>query len=70
MSIPQRSELKPGIRVHIILKKDQRSGVFTEGIIKRLLTKKPMHTYGIKVQLEDGQVGRVQAILSTEDQVL
>lgn len=63
MKPPQRSELSPGIRVNIILKKDQRSGVLTEGVIKALLTKSPSHTYGIKVILEDNRVGRVQEIL-------
>ncbi len=64
MSVPTRKELKPGLRVNIVLKKDQRSGNLTEGVIKNLLTKSPSHTHGIKVRLEDGQVGRVKEILS------
>ncbi len=63
MSIPQRDDLTPGLRVHIVLKKDQRSGTLTQGVIKNLLTKKATHTHGIKVRLEDGQVGRVKEIL-------
>lgn len=63
MSIPHRKNLKPGLRVRIILKKDQRSGRLTEGVVKNLLTKSPSHPYGIKVRLEDGQVGRVQEIV-------
>jgi len=59
-----RKDLKPGLRVNIVLKKDQRSGKLTEGVIKNLLTKSPTHTHGIKVRLEDGQVGRVKEILS------
>lgn len=58
-----RSDIKPGLRVAIILKKDQRTGKLTEGVVKDLLTKSPKHHRGIKVRLEDGQVGRVQQIL-------
>jgi len=53
------------MRVNIVLKKDQRSGTLTEGVIKQLLTKSPKHTHGIKVRLEDGQVGRVKEILTS-----
>ena len=58
-----RANIKPGIRVNIILKKDQRSGILTEGIVKDLLTSAPKHHRGIKVRLEDGQIGRVQEII-------
>ena len=58
-----RLNIKPGALVNIVLKKDQRSGNLTEGIVKRLLTSAPKHHRGIKVMLEDGQVGRVQEIL-------
>ena len=61
-----RTNIKPGILVHIILKKDQRSSVLTEGIVKDILTSAPKHHRGIKVSLEDGQVGRVQAIIEEE----
>ena len=57
-----RSSIKPGQRVSIVLKKDQRTGKLTEGTVKDLLTKSPKHTRGIKVRLEDGQVGRVKII--------
>lgn len=57
-----RENIKPGARVAIVLKKDQRSGVLTEGIVKDLLTKSPKHHRGIKVRLEDGQIGRVQEV--------
>ena len=59
-----RSNIKPGLRVAIILKQDQRSGKRTIGVVKDLLTNSPSHPHGIKVRLEDGQVGRVQEILS------
>ncbi len=60
-----RAEIKPGMLVNIILKEDQRSGSLTEGIVKDLLTSAPRHHRGIKVRLEDGQVGRVQEILDS-----
>lgn len=58
-----RKDIYPGLRVQIILKKDQRTGVRTEGIVKNLLTSAPVHSRGIKVRLEDGQIGRVASIL-------
>jgi len=59
----KRADVKIGQRVSIVLKQDQRTGKRTEGIVKDLLTKSPNHPHGIKVRLEDGQVGRVQEIL-------
>lgn len=59
----KRANIKPGIRVNIVLKQDQRSGKLTKGIVKDLLTKSPNHPHGIKVRLADGQVGRVKEIL-------
>lgn len=58
-----RSDISPGLRVAIVLKQDQRSGKRTEGIVKTILTSSSFHPHGIKVRLEDGQVGRVQEIL-------
>lgn len=58
-----RKNIYPGIRVNIVLKKDQRTGKLTEGIVKDILTKSPNHPHGIKVRLENGDVGRVQEIL-------
>ena len=58
-----RVNIKPGLRVSIILKKDQRSGKLTEGIVKDILTKSPAHPHGIKVRLESGQVGRIKEII-------
>ena len=65
-----RSDIKPGIAVNIILKKDQRSGVLTYGIVKDILTSAPKHHRGIKVRLEDGQIGRVQEIIEDNNQRL
>ncbi len=54
-----RKDVYPGLEVDIILKKDQRTGRRTRGIVKDLLTSSAFHSRGIKVRLEDGQVGRV-----------
>jgi uncharacterized repeat protein (TIGR03833 family) len=61
-----RANIKPGMLVNIILKKDQQTGALTEGVVKNILTSAPRHHRGIKVRLEDGQVGRVQEILEEE----
>ena len=63
MSGQNRSDIYPGLEVEIILKKDQRSGKKTRGIVKDLLTSSAFHSRGIKVRLEDGQVGRVADII-------
>jgi uncharacterized repeat protein (TIGR03833 family) len=60
----RRADIKPGLRVKVILKADQRSGKLTEGIVKEILTRSRTHPHGIKVRLTTGQVGRVQEILS------
>jgi uncharacterized repeat protein (TIGR03833 family) len=57
-----RSDIRIGAEVDIVLKKDQRSGALTRGKVKDILTKSPNHPHGIKVRLEDGQVGRVKQI--------
>ncbi|MGP4060779.1 YwbE family protein [Halobacillus litoralis] len=57
-----RSNINIGAEVDIVLKKDQRSGALTRGKVKDILTKSPNHPHGIKVRLEDGQVGRVKQI--------
>lgn len=64
MSIPLRSDIRPGLTVQIVEKQNQRSGAVTEGVVARILTSSPTHPHGIKVMLTDGRVGRVQAILA------
>ena len=59
----KRSNIKPGLRVAIVLKQDQRTGKLTEGIVKDILTNSTTHPHGIKVRLESGAVGRVKEIL-------
>jgi len=63
MNGTKRADITKGLHVNIILKKDQRSGTLTEGFVKDILTSAPVHHRGIKVRLEDGQIGRVQEIL-------
>jgi uncharacterized repeat protein (TIGR03833 family) len=58
-----RADIYPGLEVDVILKKDQRTGNRTRGIVQAILTSSPYHSRGIKVRLEDGQVGRVCEII-------
>jgi uncharacterized repeat protein (TIGR03833 family) len=63
MEASVRKNIKPGIKVLIVQKKDQPTGATTEGIVKDILTSSPTHPHGIKVRLESGEVGRVKQIL-------
>ncbi|AAP11448.1 YwbE family protein [Bacillus tropicus] len=63
MNGQKRSNIAPGLEVDIVLKQDQRTGKLTRGIVKDILTNSPSHPHGIKVRLQDGQVGRVQNIV-------
>ena len=58
-----RENLRPGMKVKIVQKRDQLTGALTEGIIKAILTNSPKHPHGIKVLLESGVVGRVKEII-------
>lgn len=62
MNGTNRANIKPGMVVMVVLKKDQRTGNLTKGVVKDILTKSPYHPHGIKVRLESGQVGRVKEI--------
>lgn len=64
MNGQQRKNITAGAEVQIVLKKDQRTGKLTRGIVQDILTNSPEHPHGIKVRLTDGQVGRVKEILS------
>ncbi|MGI4752052.1 MAG: YwbE family protein [Janthinobacterium lividum] len=66
MNGQNRNDIYPGLEVDIILKKDQRSGKKTRGFVKDLLTSSAFHSRGIKVRLEDGQVGRVTEIVEED----
>ena len=63
MNGTRREDIKTGLRVSIVLKNDQRTGKLTEGIVRDILTKSPLHPHGIKVRLESGEVGRVKKIV-------
>ncbi|WP_293301129.1 YwbE family protein [Pedobacter sp. UBA4863] len=61
-----RKDIYPGLEVGIILKKDQRNGNVTYGVVEKLLTSSAFHSRGIKVRLEDGQIGRVCEIVEED----
>ncbi|MBA3470072.1 MAG: YwbE family protein [Herpetosiphonaceae bacterium] len=63
-----RSAIRPGLRVAVVLKQHQRTGTLTYGTVKDILTKSPNHPHGIKVRLADGQVGRVQQIVASNNE--
>ena len=63
MNGTNRADIKPGLKVLIVLKKDQRSGKLTEGLVRDILTKSPTHPHGIKVRLVGGEIGRVKTII-------
>ncbi|MFC2026176.1 YwbE family protein [Chloroflexota bacterium] len=63
MSVIKRADIKKGSRVQIVLKKDQLTGRLTEGIVRDILTRSAAHPHGIKVRLENGQVGRVKELV-------
>lgn len=60
MNGQNNEDIYPGLEVDIVLKEHQRTGRLTRGIVAEILTSSPHHPHGIKVRLEDGQVGRVQ----------
>jgi uncharacterized repeat protein (TIGR03833 family) len=66
MNGKNRKDIKPGLRVNITQKQDQRSSKLTSGIVKDILTKSASHPHGIKVRLQTGEVGRVQEIVETK----
>ena len=61
--IPSRSKISLGITVEIVQKQDQRTGKLTEGKVKRILTSSQVHPHGIKVELDNGKIGRIQKII-------
>lgn len=63
MNGTKREQIHSGLQVFIVLKKDQRSGKLTKGIVKDILTKSSVHHRGIKVRLESGEIGRVKEII-------
>ena len=66
MNRTMRNSIKPGMKVSIVLKKDQRTGKLTQGVVQDILTKSATHPHGIKVRLTTGEVGRVKEVLNTK----
>jgi len=66
----RRQDIHPGLTVEIVLKQDQATGKRTRGVVREILTPSPTHPHGIKVRLTTGQVGRVQAIVKKEGDVV
>jgi uncharacterized repeat protein (TIGR03833 family) len=64
MNGQNRKDITAGTEVSIVLKKDQRTGKLTRGVVKDILTNSSFHPHGIKVRLMDGQIGRVHEILN------
>lgn len=62
--IPSRDKIKIGTKVKIVQKQDQRTGNLTEGVVKRILTSSKFHPHGIKVELDNGRIGRVQSLVA------
>ena len=62
-TIPSRDKIKIGTMVQIVQKQDQRTGKLTDGLVKRILTSSNFHPHGIKVELDNGEIGRVQNIV-------
>lgn len=63
MNGTDRKNIRPGIKVKIVQKQHQRTGVLTEGVVKDILTKSAVHPHGIKVRLDNGIIGRVQEVI-------
>ena len=63
MNGQNRAAVRPGMTVEIVLKRDQRSGRRTRGVVAEILTNSSFHPHGIKVRLKDGRVGRAQEIV-------
>ena len=61
---PSRDKIKIGVMVQLVQKQEQRTGNLTEGIVKRILTSSNFHPHGIKVELDNGKIGRVQNIIT------
>ena len=63
----KRSRIKPGVKVNVVQKQDQRSNRLTEGVVKDILTNSQAHPHGIKVRLTSGIVGRVKEVFETDE---
>ncbi|KYQ02916.1 putative lipoprotein [Bacillus cereus] len=57
---PTRSQISVGS--HVVIQLDNDYSKTVSGVVKDILTHSETHTYGIKVRLQDGQIGRVQSV--------
>ncbi|HGP3676354.1 TPA: YwbE family protein [Bacillus pacificus] len=57
---PTRSQISVGS--HVVMQLDNDYSKTVSGVVKDILTHSETHTYGIKVRLQDGQIGRVQSV--------
>jgi uncharacterized repeat protein (TIGR03833 family) len=64
-----RADITLGLHVAIVLKKNQKNGKLTTGVVQRILTNSQTHPHGIKVRLESGEIGRVKEILEVVPQI-
>lgn len=62
----QRDAVRPGLRVAIVQKQDQRTNRTVEGVVAAVLTRSASHPHGVKVRLVDGRIGRVKAVLGDD----
>ena len=68
MNGQHRKNVRAGVEVDVILKRDQGSARLTRGVVKDILTKSSFHPHGIKVRLVSGDVGRVQEVFEVSDE--
>ncbi len=59
----RRADIRPGSTVLVELTEDKRTGKLTGGKVQEVLTTSPNHPHGIKVRLENGQIGRIKQII-------
>ena len=52
-----RAAIRPGMAVDVVLKRDQRTGKRTWGIVAEILTNSSFHPHGIKVRLRVARSG-------------
>jgi uncharacterized repeat protein (TIGR03833 family) len=64
-----RMNITKGAEVLIVLKRDQRTGKLTRGVVKDILTRSANHPQGIKVRLRDGKIGRVYEVVTLESRL-
>lgn len=59
-TLPTRNQIHVGDAVYVETKQNQGTDNLTSGIVAEILTSTESHPHGIKIRLEDGQIGRVK----------